>query len=434
MRNILNYSTVSMIETAVEKQPEHAGFLIYVTLIAFLLAPKYGFLDMSVAALLLGFFKFGKRLSLSGSAIKLLQLLTAILMIVLLSGAANQGVSFDLVLKPIRNILILLLLYPILRNKELTWEQIFSAIIVAGVINSFIVLLQFVFVLKGWDDSLLRVYPAGETAGGLRQPGLSSGYPSSGMLCCIAAATAMSIYFFKKQTTFFWLFLGCLPGVFLSARTAVVLFSVALSIILFIAILSFRVRFLVLFGFLSTILVSAVAMLIANSPKIYEVFYVMFEFVFSYLDDHAIGVRSTDDLVENHYFLPSGVGEWLVGNGKSAWGIDGIPSDVWFVQNLVGVGAIATALYLCAFFYLFKISLRAASGYRRLIIFFAFVMVFVSSFKGSFIFSRFVGDAATLIGVYALATTRRNSIRHNGTFVPESRTANQTLQFTSVRN
>jgi hypothetical protein len=306
-------------------------------------------------------------------------------------------------LKPIRNLLLVLLFCILLGKSDFEWDDIFRALIIAGAINSIVVLLQYMFMLLGLDDSILRFYPAGMTEGGLRKPGLSSGYPSSGMLSCISAITALTLFQFKQKRRYFLLALLCLPGVFLSARTAVVLFLVAFFILICLALFFVRIRFLMSVVLMIIGAVIIVSALFVVDDRISETFYIMFEFVFVYFDDGELGVRSTDDLIENHYFLPSSLPQWIFGSSKSPWGEFGIPSDVWLIQNLLGSGALVVFLYITVFLFLFLASYRATSGYQRLTTSFVFCFVAIASIKGSFIFSRFVGDTATLLGAYALS-------------------------------
>jgi hypothetical protein len=385
-------------------QRRKSSFFDSLIVVLFLLSPKFGVLDFTVLALVLAWFCYRYGLVMSSEGATLCKVFFAILGMLVFTGAVNQGVSLDLLLKPIRNLLILLFLFSFFKARRLTWEQLFSAIAMAGLVNSIVVLVQVFFAVKGWDVGYLRIYPEGETVGGLRQPGLSSGYPSSGMLCCIGAIVALCVNYFQKKSSFFWVFVGCLPGVFLSARTAVILFMLAFGLIVITAVFRLKVQFLAKIAALSAVLAFVTGFLVSNYSKAEDILYVMFEFVFVYFDDHTIGVRSTDDLLENHYFLPSNWVEWAVGNGKAAWGEGGIPSDVWFVQNLVGAGLVTTTLYIFAFLYMFALAMRASRGYQKTVVFLVFVMVLLSSFKGSFIFSRFVGDVATVFGIYALAS------------------------------
>lgn len=382
-------------------------------LVAFLLAPKIGVLDLSVIALIIGFLVHVRRIALSRDVAFLVIIFTIIFVLVLLSGMANQIITFENLLKPIRNFLLILLLYSLLQKQALTLDKLFDVLIFAGMINSIVVLLQVIFTLIGLDDAVLRFYPPGETIDGLRKPGLSSGYPSSGLLSCIAAVVALYKYCFNADKRYFWLLLMCLPGVFLSARTAVVLFFVAFGLAILIAFVNRNLRFLAHMGGLAFILISLVGALFAYDPKIYDIFYVMFEFVFVYLDEGSVGVRSTDDLLQNHFFLPRDLVEWLVGNGRAAWGLGGIESDVWFTQNLVGSGVFVMSLYLIAFGFIWWSAIKATMGFYRLTVFYIFLMVFIASFKGSFIFSRFVGDAATLLGVWSLVYINRKRLNNH---------------------
>jgi hypothetical protein len=373
-------------------------------LIFFIVAPKIGYFDFTVVFLILALFVSLKSFSFNRSFILYILTIIMVLIVVSFSSVVNSMFSSELILKPIRLILISTLLYYIARANHVTIDGSLKIILFAGMLNSIVVISQVLFSLSGVDDSFLHFYPSGATHGALRKAGLAAGYASSGALSAISALLALWFYFVYKIKSYLFPSLLCLPGVFLSSRMAIILFCIFSPFVFLGGVKRKNFRSILSYSIIITILASLVLLASKANQRISDLVYVMFEFVFVFLGDGKIGIRSTDDLFLNHYFLPDGGFQaWFFGNSLLPWGDGGIPSDVWFVQTLVGSGLLVTVMYLLAFFILFYVALCKCRRKSRFCIFVIFSIVFISSFKGSFIFSRIVGDTATLVGVVALA-------------------------------
>jgi hypothetical protein len=380
-------------------------------LILFLVAPKYGYIDLTVIFLFVAWILYGGAIKWTPEVQIIVISFLMILMLSLVSALVNGVITPDIILKPVRIVLVITILFSILAKSRIAGDVTIDALIFAGAINSIVVLLQVGAGFWGFDDSYLRLFPPGETENSLRKPGLSTGFPSSGLLSCIAAMAAMTLFISKNRNKYLFLAIACYPGIFMSARTAVILFLIggAFLVVLFLI----RKRFIAIFKLvlLHCILVHIFSKFVAGSPDLSELLYIMFEFIYVYQDTGVIGIRSTDDLLENHYFFPRSAMEWFFGNSMPAWSDGGIESDVWFVQSLVGSGIFSTSLYLFAFFYLMFKGLKSLEWHAKIIAIISFSFVFISSFKASFIFSRFVGDTATLLGVWGLAQAYHMSTR-----------------------
>lgn len=350
-----------------------------------ILSPKVGSIDLSIINLIILFFYIKPKIILfkNDTIANLFFLIVLnIIIITLISNIYNNNFNFELIAKPIRILIFTFCLYMIaikINNIDIA----FTAIGIAGVINSSVVITQFFAInYLGFSDDLLRLYPAGLTESSTRVVGLAPGFPAAGMLNAIASLYFLNKIYYTDEKRLYILAVICFMGVLFTARTSLVLFIV---FYFFLLIKSFNnIKFLFINLLLVILFSLCIIALLSYDEIAYTIIYIMFEPAFNYLNEDRIGVNSTDDLIENNYFLPSTLSEWIIGNSESPWTPTGIPSDVWFVQVLIGSGIFITALYLVLYFMIFFISIKHSK--MSFFVGIVFIIIFISSFKAAFIF------------------------------------------------
>ena len=400
------------LESSPSKQNTWGVWRTSIFIALFLLSPKIGFFDITIIVLLASLLIARVRPTIITQYLGVVLIIFSLIVVLVgASGLINQHLNVEWLAKPIRNIIIIYSFF-LLSKKISSLEVLFFSIGIAGAINSFVVLLQYIAFIYGYDD-IIRLYPVGETGGSFRMVGLSSGYPSSALLSAMAASIFLVNYYLTLDKIKLILLIICLPGCLLSARTGLILFVCVYAILI---IYSFVKKNLVFFlsNAALILLVIAFGIYLAIYNEVYfNTIYIMFEFLFVYFDEGRIGIRSTDDLMENHYFFPQNITEWIIGNSQSVNVLGGIQSDVWITQNLNSSGIFVVLAYICVFLTMWYMSVRATKGANKFLVYVVFSFVFISSFKGSFLFSRFVGDAATIVGVYTISRQKIGKFRQH---------------------
>ena len=124
----------------------------------------------------------------------------------------------------------------------------------------------------------------------------------------------------------------------------------------------------------------------------------MFEFYFNFINYGEFKVQSFDTLIKHHFHLPKIDSTLFFGNGQNSQSNLGSMSDVYFVRQIYGIGFFGLSIYLVLYFYM----LIASFAYiKKSEYFFEFSLVwfitFISSFKGSYIFSSYIGDCVLIL-------------------------------------
>ena len=356
-----------------------------------LLFPKLGFFDIGVLALFIFSLLKGNRIfKVDPFAISIL----LIILISFLSAIYNGGViTPEFIFKPIR---VLLVYYSVTTLTNIDYGDVVKGIIVAVLINSLMMYIQFISEMYGFQvyynpefiDRFDIVY---------RQPGFYSGYPEHSIIT--ACALILSYRQYKKL--FYICILIAVPSLLLSGRTGIYALLVGVSIHLI--FLSFRKPKLliylvsVLFSIYLTLNLIKLLEEYISPQVIFAVEHILLPIQGILSDSGRLGDYSTDDLINNHYILPDGWGDLLIGNSLPPFE-GGVRSDVSLIRIIFGNGVLSLVLYLFCFVFLSRYMILSdkLKINESLIIIFIFL---VAILKGPFLFSRVVGDVFIILSV-----------------------------------
>ncbi|OEE42265.1 hypothetical protein ACODG7_12190 [Vibrio anguillarum] len=358
-----------------------------------LLFPKIGLFDVGVLILFIfSLLKGDKKFRIDPFVVSILLILS----ISLLSAIYNGGIiTSEYALKPVR---ILLLYFSVTALTTINYTDVVKGIMVAVLVNSIMMYIQFFSELHGlpvyynpeFIDRFDMIY---------RQPGFYSGYPEHSII----AACAFILLFREHKKLFYICLVFTMPSLLLSGRTGI--YALLVGVALYLFFLSFRKPRLLIY--LTTFLISLYLILYFvklfegyfNPQIIFAVEHILLPIQGVLSDSGRLGDYSTDDLINNHYFLPDDWHGLLIGNSLPPFD-GGVKSDVSFIRIIFGNGIFSLILYLFCFAFLArKLFLSNKIGTSE-----AFIIVFiflVSIFKGPFLFSRIVGDVFIILCVLA---------------------------------
>ncbi|ENM5726540.1 hypothetical protein V4V56_002510 [Vibrio mimicus] len=361
-----------------------------------LLFPKFGFFDVGVLALFVFSLLKGNRIfRVDPFVISILLIIS----ISFLSAIYNGGlITSEFILKPIR---VLLVYYAVTTLTNIDYDDVVKGIMVAVLINSIMMYIQFFSELYG-----LQVYYNPEFIDRFdmiyRQPGFYSGYPEHS----IVTACALVLLYREHKKLFYICILAAMPSLLLSGRTGIYALLVGLSFYLF--ILSFRKPNLLIYLASFLISISLALNLIKlfeeyiNPQIIFAVDHILLPVQGMLSDSGKLGDYSTEDLINNHYFLPDDWGGLLIGNSLPPFD-GGVKSDVSFIRIIFGNGIFSLILYLFCFVFLARsllLSEKLRTGESFILIF----IFLVAILKGPFLFSRVVGDVFIILCVLSRFT------------------------------
>lgn len=118
-----------------------------------------------------------------------------------------------------------------------------------------------------------------------------------------------------------------------------------------------------------------------------------FELFSNYKKNQSISTVSTDDLIQNHYFINLHGIEVLIGQNKGIFGQDGIPSDVGYVQALHQFGVIGFILFHMPFliflYFRFKeLRFQNISNTNYALLMYISLTILIINLKGSYIYTK----------------------------------------------
>jgi hypothetical protein len=317
----------------------------------------------------------------------------------ILSTLLHGELSVLYFLKPIRIIVVLYLLVNILNTYNITRSDVFTIIISVALINGIFVYFQYFAGILGYTEymnygSAINI----EKASLYRKTGLMTGYPTAGILSLFGL---ISIFYLQpKQKTVLKavLVLFLLGATFLTSRTGLYL---AIIIIPFYLLkhktITYSIIGLILFT--TTFFFNIVAQDVIIYDKIKTSSVLMFEVFTNYEKSGTISTRSTNSLLKYHYFSPQNIFNLIFGNNETQYShsFSTKISDVFYVRILNGAGIVILILYLLMFSQMFIYAGRALNKWCNLFSLTIYIIVGVTSFKGSYIFAKTIGDISLLV-------------------------------------
>jgi hypothetical protein len=301
----------------------------------------------------------------------------------------NGEIDLIFILKPLRQILLIILIYKIVKSYKISTKDFFKIVIIAALINSIVIYIQIIaHNFFGMTEFLLSSSFDSEVNTSFRKPGLMAGYPHSGLFNLVGA---ISLFYFKKNISvlrFSALFSVLFLTLILTSRTALLLGLLILPV-LFIS----KMRQFKTWKILSIIFLFLLSLLIWVKNYLPEdVINVAFEVFINYKETKQISTASTDALYSSYDF-PLKASTWIFGNGKFMKTDSGNNLDDGFHILLFGVGIFGLCIYYGIFFRLyFYLKKNSKSLLEGSIYFILFFVILISNIKADTIFSRLFSE------------------------------------------
>ncbi len=391
--------------------------LIYFLLVSYLIMPKLGSVDLSVLALFVCFsFVFLKNIKVQSTPMKCIAknhiylyiFMLSLLLLSLISFIANSGgdIDFQFTLKPIRVVIVSLMLIYIAKSEKLNVKDVAVIIMLAASINSIVVVAQYVVqILFGISEFLLNPNFSENVITPYRKPGLMSGYPTAGILSILGILSTVYLYRISKVNKFIFIVALLLNSVtcFMTARTAVYLFIVFCLPYFMVSVLKRRGVFIILVTALS--LATIVTYVASSDDKVLSgTVEKMFANIINYTQKGTFNDYSTEDLLENHYEFPDDDFTFFFGNSKSSYDSE-TNSDVSIFKIAWNSGVFSSIIYVFSYVFIWFSSLSMTKDNRgKVYINIFFCVFFIANAKGFYFFSRVIGDSSMLL--WCVATCR----------------------------
>ncbi|UPK81195.1 hypothetical protein LW139_00280 [Proteus vulgaris] len=373
-----------------EKTQKKNSIFIFLIILSLIYFPKIGVLDFTVFLLApLSLFLFiTKKIHIKKEIIFATIILLLIQSYVIITSTVNGVFISNVVLIPIRNIIIIISLYIIILYYKLNFDKFIKIILYALLINTILIFIQFILHLNfGIIDYLYNPQFPLEMINTVRKPGYFTGYPVAGFISNMGAIFSIYIYSNNKKLIYINIYILFFITSLITARTAL-LFNI---LILPFVILSLNKRH---FFYLIIICITSVSLFVIYSNNytiaIFNKFKVVFEFLIEQKGDH-----STNDLIKNHYKLPNDLLTFSFGNALDPQEF----SDVGYVQAIFKGGMTLFTITLFFYFYLFTSIFKSISKNKKDMFFIlSIILCFIFyNFKGPYLLSRTVGDFIIII-------------------------------------
>ncbi|PTP29384.1 hypothetical protein [Vibrio splendidus] len=396
-----------------------SSFIFSIFLSLFLVLPKIGIVDLTIIPLILVFFyqiiKGKLYFKFSWPIYYALLIVVFISFWAIFSSLINHGSFYsEFLFKPFRVIVVLLLLnfnFQLYDNEKLV-SIVINSIIIAATINAMVVLIQYFNGVTGFGDPLfLKSSAFGDLDTPYRKPGITAGYPVTGMLSLFGVLCSFWMYYVNRKSVIYFLsFSLSLFGLLLGARTTLLIFFL-FSPILFIWVARLNKA---KFTFLSIVVIGFILYIISQyfiNDYIKGTVDVMFANFFNYFSTGDALDYSSKDLVENHYKLPISIKDIVFGNSLPPR-LSPVNTDVSYIRIWWSNGIIGLLLYLSHVLLLLYTALSSSIDKgSKVFILLMFTSVIIASFKGPFIFSRMSYDILIMLAlaVFSSKTLKVNS-------------------------
>ncbi|KAA8596483.1 hypothetical protein F0Z19_4831 [Vibrio cyclitrophicus] len=369
-------------------------------LVLFILLPKIGVFDLTVLPLSILFLScfFMGRIKLDVSLIVLFLLLTLVIT-VLISALLNGNISNEHLLKPIRLAVVVLILSHFFQNtaQKIDVVDIFYVIFIAALINAVVVYAQYAAHLLFGISDFLSINFDSERSTPYRKSGLASGFPTAGLLNVLGVLSLF--YLVQNKSIKYAVFLiVLLPVFFITARTSLILGGLSIIVLSFYNRKIFSLV-LVMVGF--TFIFIMYMLSTGNAEHLMKSFSFAIELFSNFTSGSGFQTQSTNSLLTKHFTIPEDFFTLLIGTSLSTWSFGAGQSDVFFIRVLWGTGVFSLILYIILYCHMwYKCVNSTQVKFDQTVLFLMFFVVFIASFKGAYIYSRFVSDCLLIIFCY----------------------------------
>lgn len=378
--------------------------LLFVALVSLILLPKIGLIDYSViplgivALIALIAILVRRRLSVPVPTeinIALMALLVLQVAALLSSMYHQKLITEDLLYKPVRQILILLMLSVCFSLWTISVRNIENVIITAAVVNGLIIFMQYILHNMGISPEFMLVPGFDpEVNAPFRKPGVIAGYPPAGLLGVYGSALLLDRLAKRGGSRADLLFFViCALSVILTSRMALLMLLVVMLGYGVYALFALKGLVLAGIGSIALIPVAAVMFDVVNQDTIN----VMFELFINYLEGRGFASESGTALAESYSQWPASLETFLLGNGLSAKSDYGYTVDSSAQIILFGGGIVPLIGYNLLLLFYFLVTLKYSKA--PVLIVLLFLLDVISNLKGNTLFCRVIGDVLTLLFV-----------------------------------
>lgn len=373
-----------------EKTQKKNSIFIFFIILSLIYLPKIGTLDFTIFLLIpLSLFLFiTKRIHIEKEIIFATIILLLIQAYVIITSTINGVFISNVILIPIRNIIIMISLYITISYYKMNFNEFIKIILYVLLFNTILIFIQFTLHLNfGIIDYLYNPQFPAEMINTVRKPGYFTGYPVAGFISNMGAIFSIYIYRNNKKFIYIYLYLLFFITSLLTARTAL-LFNILIFPFIILSLNKRHIFYLII------IFIISVSLFIIYSNNytiaIFNKFKVVFEFLIEQKGDH-----STNDLIKNHYKLPNDLLDFSFGNALDPQKF----SDVGYIQAIFKGGMTLFTITLFFYFYLFISMLKNISKNKKDTFFIlSIILCFIFyNFKGPYLLSRTVGDFIMII-------------------------------------
>lgn len=332
-----------------------------------------------------------------------------ILLAIGVCGYLYNGIYYsEILFKPARQIVLIILLAALFQYVRVPFETLCKAVVFAATLNGLIIFSQYILnlvhissnfmIMPAFDDYYIQSY---------RKPGLYAGYPVAGMMGVYGLIFSANILRYRRSFFYACTLVICGSSILLTSRTAII-FEI-LAIVVFVLPLFFSTSGrLFRFSALSIALVLGAAGLINSGRLNQDTVNEMIHPFVKLAEGEVVAVPSVDALVGSYGNFPLKDSTWLVGNGLTMKTDEGVSVDDGFQVVLFGGGAIYLLILMLLPFLYFALPLRMRlTRYDKRALFFIYAMNFLSNAKGSYLFSRALGDVLVIITIYSICEVSR---------------------------
>lgn len=382
------------------------GFL----LISLILLPKIGILDLTIVPLFLySIFLVlkKKKLIIPKFLLGVLFIWLLIFILALLTYLYHGEVSTEVIFKPLRQIILIVLLTYIFLYSKYSIDDIFRFILIASIINSIVVVLQYILHVTGISGDFLMIGGFVEEINVVfRKPGLFSGYPPAGMLAVVGLIISFYFLRYKFSVKYILALLISISALMLTSRMALMIGLLFLFVLIPATILKGKKQF---FSLLSIPLVIGITLFYLIHYEIlhHDTVGVMFEIFINLMNDEGVKSASGEALMDSYLEnSPQYISTILIGNGLNIKSDIGLTIDSGVQITLFNAGLISLFLYHLIFvlLYIQTVYLSKLDKKYLLYVTLIFALIFISNLKGGFLFGRITGDAllAIILGMIIL--------------------------------
>tara|TARA_B100000929_G_scaffold288874_1_gene278254 strand:+ start:662 stop:1570 length:909 start_codon:yes stop_codon:yes gene_type:complete len=284
------------------------------------------------------------------------------------------------------------------------------SIVIASFVNALVVILQYTLHYHfGIEKFLLNPDFSEAVITPYRKPGLMSGYPVAGLLSVLGIISLGAIDKHNKYMLVFKhiVFVVLLISLTITSRTALLIgIVVILALVLKSRSFSLFFKKFIALVFVASLSVPLVMSKYENSDVIKKTVDKSFVIFINMYKGNEVLDYSSKDLINNHYTLPNDNSVFVIGNSVSPKQ-NIVNSDVFFIRFLWGNGFLSPFLY-CSLVFLLYISIATKvveykySNKEFYLTLMLFTMV-AASFKGSYFFSRVIGDVVIVYYFYLIS-------------------------------